>query len=94
MTVEEILTPIITQEFAKYERAGYKIKLRSVTTNRLKYTAYCALGGMFFWPIWPVALIVYIILMVKTNNINTIISVAKKQPNTPIELIVAQEIKR
>ncbi len=91
MTVEEILTPIITQEFAKYERAGYKIRLRSVTTNRLKYTAFCALGAIFCWPI---ALIVYIILMVKINNINTIISIAKDNPNDPIELIVAQEIKR
>ena len=90
MTVKDILTPVITQEFEKYESHGYKIKLKSVTTNRIKYTVFCALGAILCW---PVALIVYIVLMKKTNNIDTIISVAKKSPDTPIEQIVAQEIK-
>lgn len=90
MTVKEILTPLITQEFEKYERHGYKIKIKSVTTNRIKYTVFCALGAILCW---PVALVVYIVLMKKTNNIDTIISVAKKNPDTPIEQIVAQEVK-
>lgn len=90
MTVKEILTPVIKQEFAKYERHGYKIKLKSVTTKRIKYTVLCALGAILCWPI---ALIVYIVLMRKTNNIDTIISVAEKSPDTPIEQIIAREIK-
>ena len=90
MTVKDILTPLITEEFQKYEQSGHKIKLKSVTPNRIKYTVGCLLGAFICF---PVALIVYVVLMKKTNNIDTIISVAKKNPDMPIDQVVAQEIK-
>lgn len=90
MTAKEILTPVINQEFQKYQNNGYKIKLKSATKNRIKYTIFCALGALICWPI---ALIVYIILMCSTNKINTIVKLAKKTPDMPIDQIIAQEIK-
>jgi len=91
MTVKEILTPVIQHELEKYESQGYKIRLKTATNNRIKYTVLCALGAIAFFPI---ALIVYVILMKKTNTIDTILSIAKKYPDTPIETLVALEIKK
>ncbi len=145
MTVKQILTPIIEQEFRKYESNGYKVKLKTPRKRRITYTVCCVLitflyfflfkdspnlimllsiplfifiaiklfkqtkeivlivvlcfflltfisiflsNGMFI----PVILIVYIILMSRTNKYDTIISLAKKMPDTPIDQVIAQEI--
>lgn len=90
MTVKGILTPVIKEEFQKYEKNGYKIKLKSTTKKRVKYTVFCALGAIIFW---PAALIIYIVLMSKTNNVDTIFELAQKNPDMPIDQIIAQELK-
>ena len=96
MTVKEILTPLITQEFEKYERHGYKIKLKSTSKRRVKYSIICGIIALlgFAHPVYFAAIPVYIILMMKTrDNVGIILSLAKKNPDTPIEQIVAQEVK-
>lgn len=91
MTVKEILTPMINQELQKYQYNGNKVKLKSVTKYRLLYTLFCGLGAILFWPI---ALIVYICLMSGTDNVNIILKLAKKYPDTPVDQIIAQEVIR
>lgn len=97
MTVKEILTPIILQEFNKYENLGYEIKLKSTTTRRIKYSVICgivALCGVIDPLFLLVVAAIYIVLMVKTkDNVNLILSLAKKSPDKPIEQIVAEEMK-
>lgn len=89
MSAEEILKPIIEQEFEKYERNGEKIKLPSMTKTRIKYTVWCVLGA---WLSFPIALIVYIVLMIRTNKVNTILRLAKKSPDKPIDQIISEEM--
>jgi len=96
MTVKQILTPIILQEFKKYEDLGHKIKLKSTTTKRKKYSIICGIIAFlgFAHPLYFAAIPVYIILMLNTkNNIDLIISLAKKSPDKPIEQIIAEEMK-
>lgn len=96
MTVKEILTPVILQEFNKYENLGHEIKLKSKKTRRIKYSVICGIIALFGL-IDPILLladaVVYIILMVKTkDNINLILSLAKKSPDKPIDQIIAEEM--
>ena len=37
MSVEAILTPIINQEFQKYQNMGYQIRLKTAKERRVKY---------------------------------------------------------
>ena len=89
MTVNEILTPIINEEFQKYQNNGYKIKLRCVRKKRITYTVCCALGALLAW---PVALTVYIILMCNLNNVKAILAQAKSRPDVPVDVIIAGEM--
>lgn len=96
MTVKDILTPVITQEFEKYERHGYKIKLKSISKRRVKYSIICGIIALlgFAHPVYLAVIPVYIILMMKTrDNIGAILSKAKKSPDKSIEQIVAEEVK-
>lgn len=90
MSVEEILTPVIEQEFEKYESSGHKVRLRSVMKQRILYTLICLLGGC---GCFPVAIIVYIFLMRRTGKIKTIIRLAKKFPDKSIQEIVESELQ-
>ena len=96
MTVNEILTPVILQEFKKYENLGCQIKLKTTKSRRIKYSIICGIIALlgFVHPVYFAAVPVYIVLMLKTkNNIDLIISLAKKNPNKPIDQIVAEELK-
>lgn len=93
MTVENILTPIIMEELAKYQQNGQKLRFKTAKNNRTKYTVFCLLGAIVFPPISTIiALLVYFNLMKKTDPVNTIIAAAKKKPDTPIDQIIAEEI--
>lgn len=95
MTAEAILTPIITKELEKHERNGGKIKLKTAKKRRIKYSIICGIIALcgFAHPVFFVSVPVYIILMLKTrNNINIILSLAKKSPNKPVDLIIAEEV--
>lgn len=95
MDVKQILTPIIKAELQKYEGQG-KVKLKSALKKRIIYTVICLLAAIALLPTGAFVLVipVYIILLKKTSNVNIIFSIAKKQPDTPIEEIIRQEIKR
>ena len=90
MSIEEILRPVIEQEFAKYESSGRKVRLRSVAKKRILYTFICLLGGC---GCFPVAFIVYIFLMSRTSKLKTIIRLAKKSPDKSIQEIVMSEMQ-
>lgn len=93
MTVESILTPVITEELAKYQLNGQKLRFKTTKKNRIKYTVFCLLGAIVFPPVSTIiALLVYFNLMKKTDPVNTIIAAAKKKPDTPIAQIIAEEI--
>ncbi len=94
MTVKELLTPVINLEFEKYKSQGYKIKLKSTAKKRILYTILCVFGTIIFVSVCPIVWIIYGVLMMKTNNIDIIISLAEKSPDMPIEQIIAQEIKK
>ena len=101
MTVEEILRPAILEEFQRYERSGYQIKLRSVGKRRTKYTLISLAVALVSLCTGPLAILVWIItgivygnLMKKTDNVNTVIYVAKQFPDMPIDQIIAQEMIR
>ena len=70
MTVKEILTPVILQEFKKYENLGHQIKLKTTTSRRIKYSIICGIIALlgFVHPVYFVAVPVYIVLMLKTKN--------------------------
>lgn len=93
MTVEQILIPIINEEFRKYEQQGYKIKLKSTNKIRTKYTLLSLLFLIIFFPVFPLVIIVYVLMMIKTTNQDIIIKLAKKNPDKPIVDIIAEEIK-
>lgn len=97
MTVNDVLTPVIKQEFEEYERNGYKIKLKSVFKRRVKYSIICGIFALlgFINPGFLIyAAIVYTVLMLKTrDNVKVIISLAKKEPDKAIKQIIAEEIK-
>ena len=97
MSVEAILTPIINQEFQKYQNMGYQIRLKTAKERRVKYQWVCgsiALVSLALVPfIFVIMIPIYIILMSKTkNNVGIILSLARKVPDKPIEQIVAEEI--
>lgn len=92
MTVKEILTPLIQQELRKYEQSGHKIRLKTQQNNRIGYTVGCAAVGALLFPLLPITAIVYYFLMRSTNPVDTILSVAKRKPDTPIDEIIAQEM--
>ncbi len=99
MTVQQILTPVINQEFQKYQSMGIKIRLKSTNKLRGKYSLIC--GGAALWSLLlsPLILLIvipiYIVLMIRANdNVRTILSVAKDYPDKPIDVIVAEEIQR
>lgn len=96
MTVNQILTPVIQEEFQKYERHGYKIKLKCTAKKRTNATIACGIVTLcgFVHPVFFLAVPIYIIIMLNSrNNINAIIAQAKKYPDMPIDQIVAREIK-
>ena len=95
MTVEEILTPTITEELEKYECNGSKIRLKTVKNRRIWYSIICGVIALcgFVFPAFFISVPVYIILMLKTkNNIKVILSLAKKNPNKPVDQIIAEEV--
>ena len=95
MTAEAILTPIIAKELEKYGQNGGKVKLKTAKKRRVKYSIICGIIALcgFAHPIYLVSVPVYIILMLKTkNNIDIILSLAKKSPNKPVDLIIAEEV--
>ena len=96
MTVQQILRPIIQQELDKYQQHGQKVRLKSAAKRRLKHSAICLPIALVLLPAPPLAiitLIVYICLMCKTKNVDIIFWLAAKNPDTPIDQIVAQEVK-
>lgn len=96
MTVKEILTPVIMQEFEKYERNGQKIKLKTIAKKRTKYSIICGIIALlgFVHPVYFISVPIYVILMLRTRNVvDVILSLAKDNPNKPIDRIIAEEIK-
>ena len=104
MYVEQILTPIIEEEFKKYESDIRKIKLKTARKRLVTYTlVYAALilfslviNWLFltFLSVFP-GVIIYISLMLTTKNkVKVILSLAKSQPNKPIDQIIAEEIRQ
>lgn len=91
MTVKEILTPVILEEFKKYERSGYKIKLQTAENKR---TAYIVWAIVSFVLCCPIISIICLVLMNKIDNVKIILSIAKKYPNMPISQIVAKEMRQ
>lgn len=94
MSAEAILTQVITQEFHKYTSCGWTIKLKATREKRVKYSLWCGAAALLLWPMFPITLIVYILLMANTNDVKTILSIAKKYPDTPVDQIIAWEIRR
>lgn len=95
MDVNVILTQMINEEFAKIEKNGEKVVLKS----RKKYYWVCAgaiLGFLVLTAIIPFAFIgsiVFAVKMAKNSNIDTVIRLAKKSPNTPIEDIIREDMR-
>ena len=101
MTVEEILTPVIKRELQKYEESGKTLKLKRTGKLKVKATLISlllAVLSLCLGPIalfaWVVILITYINKMKKIDNVYAILEVAKKNPDTPIDRLVWQEVSQ
>lgn len=97
MTVKQILVPVIKQELKKYRDNGEKIRLKTATKKRIVRTVICVLifvvfNDIIYYPsVTLFVLFVYACLMIKTNNANIIMGKAKKNPNIPVEEIIAND---
>lgn len=75
MSVEEVLKPVIEQEFAKYEKSGQKVKLRSIMKDRMKYTFLCLVGAWFCFPIAAEDIPVTITTIIHKYNLTIVLMI-------------------
>lgn len=98
MILKKMLNDMIEEEIQKIEQTGKKVRLKSVSSKKILYTVIfgtillflLALGQLF---LALIDLVIYFILLYRTNNVSVIIKLAKKSPNTPIGNIIRGEMK-
>jgi len=98
MTVEVLLTSIINEEMIKIQQFEGECYVRSLAGQRAVYTVIFGIMLSLFiltdilWACIPV-IIVYIIVMCRTNAVKAITKLAKKNPDMYISEIVSNELK-
>ena len=98
MNFKAILNNMIEEEFSKIEKEGKRVKLKTVTRKRVKYTLFSGLLFLMFLIVKAelfafIDLIVYFILMYNANNLSVIAALSKKSPNTPVSDIIKGDMK-
>ena len=99
MTVKQILFPVIKQEMKKYRDNGQRLRLKTAIRKRIICTVLFAMlfiafnDIIYYTSLMVIVLFIYACIMLKMNNTNIIFKEAKKNPDMPVDKIIAKEIK-
>ena len=98
MDFKTMMSELIEEEITKIEQNGEKVKLKTLLKKRIIYT-------LIFGAIFAVLLVVnnillafvdlviYFIMLYKTNNVSIITNLAKQSPDTPVADIIKGDMK-
>ncbi len=100
MTPEQILEPIIKQNLSQYQAQGraYKLKSKSKTIAKkiIPHIIFFVIGLLLFEVggfLLSIAAVIFAVLKItKTTDTQIILELAKKNPKTPIQQLIAQEV--
>ena len=98
MNFKTLMSELIEEEISKIEQNGEKVKLKTLLKKRIIYTL---IFGVIFAvllvinniPLAFVDLVIYFIMLYKTNNVSIITNLAKQSPDKPVADIIRGDMK-